>query len=75
MEPKKPKPPFSYVVVPAPWYYGGNTRIFSAHRTLAAAMGACGVGQVVREAMGFRKGDQWLRVDEEVYPVVFHGPR
>lgn len=59
-----------FFVVPAPGRYGDRDRVYSSHATLSAAQKAAGVGlgYVVR-AGDKRKGDTWLRVYEETYPV------
>lgn len=58
----------SYFVVPAPGHYGDRARVYSGHRTLAAAKKAARQGGIVR--VGNKgKGDEWLRVYEETYPV------
>ena len=58
----------SYFVAPAPGHYGDRARVISAHRTLQAARKAATRGFVVR-AGGKRKGDEWLRADEQHYPI------
>lgn len=63
-----------YFVVDAPGHYGDVTRVWSSHHTLPAALKAArpiGSGShryVVREG-GLRKGDPFLRVYEETYPI------
>ena len=56
-----------YFVVPAPGHYGDRTRVVSSHRTLAAAEKAATSGYVARIG-ALRKGSQFLRSDEAVYP-------
>jgi hypothetical protein len=59
-----------FILVPAPGHYGDKARVFSSHRTLAAARKAAkrlGSGVVVREGSK-KRGDQWLRVYEGMYP-------
>lgn len=58
----------SYFVVPAPGRYGDSTKVLSSHRSIAAARKAAGPGYVVRKGSK-TKGDKWLRVYEENYPV------
>lgn len=58
-----------YFVVPAPGYYGDRARVLSSHRTSDAARRAAGRGYVVR-AGEKRRGDEWLRAYEGIYPVV-----
>lgn len=58
----------NFFVVPAPGHYGDTGRVFSSHRSLSAANKASGSGYVVREG-ALKKGDKWLRVMEQVYPV------
>lgn len=58
----------SYFVVPAPGHYGDRAKVWSSHRSLAAARKAAGPGYVVRKGE-LRKGANWLRVYEEIYPV------
>jgi hypothetical protein len=45
-----------------------RARVASLQATLAAARKAAGPGYVVRVG-ALRKGDEWLRVYEETYPV------
>ncbi|HEX6991911.1 MAG TPA: hypothetical protein VF151_08490 [Gemmatimonadales bacterium] len=55
----------TYIVVPAPGYYGDRTRVISSHRTLDAALKAArGKGWAVYEG-NETKGDEWLRVYEQ----------
>lgn len=58
-----------YFVVDAPGTYGDRSRVWSSHRTAEAARRRAGAGGVVR-AGHKRKGDEWLRVYEETYPIV-----
>lgn len=58
----------SYFLVAAPGHYGDRSTVFSSHRTLAAARRAAGRGYVVRIG-GLRRGDEWLRSSEAIYPV------
>lgn len=58
----------AFFVVPAPGHYGDTARVFSSHRSLAAALKAAGPGYVVRKGH-LRKGYKWLRVYEQTYPV------
>ena len=71
----------SYFVVPAPGHYGSRTTVLSSHRTLAAAMRAARAGHsqsklglgwwrpyVVRVG-SLRRGDEWLRSSEAIYPI------
>lgn len=58
-----------YFIVEAPGTYGDRGHIWSSHRTLAAAKKNCGTGSVVR-AGSLKRGDKWLRVYEQTYPIV-----
>lgn len=58
-----------YFVTAAPGYYGDRARVISSHRTLAAARKAATAGYVVRVG-ALRKGAEWLRSSEQVYPVI-----
>lgn len=58
-----------YFVVPAPGYYGDTDRVRSSHRTLRAARRQLRRGLEVREGR-FARGDRWLRVYAETYPLV-----
>lgn len=57
-----------YFVVPAPGHYGDRATVLSSHATLKAAIRAAGAGYSVRVG-DKRKGDVWLRVYEESYPM------
>ncbi len=57
-----------YFVVPAPGHYGDRAQVYSSHRSFAAARKAAGSGAVIRQG-SHRKGDLWLRVYEETYPI------
>ena len=57
-----------FFVVDRPGTYGDIGQVYSAHRTLAAAKKQEGPRTVVR-AGGLAKGDRWLRVYEEIYPL------
>lgn len=57
-----------YFLVPAPGYYGDVAWVLSSHRTLAAARKAETQSSVVRIG-NKKKGEKWLRVYEETYPV------
>lgn len=57
-----------FFVVPSPGRYGDKARVYSAHRTIEAARKAAGETGVVR--VGDKaKGETWLRVYEETYPL------
>lgn len=58
----------AYFVTPAPGHYGDRARVISSHASLAAAKKAAGKGYVVREG-DKRKGDEWTRAAESIYPV------
>lgn len=60
--------PERFFVVPAPGHYGDQAKVYSSHRTIAAARKAAGKSEVVRVG-NKAKGDTWLRVYEETYPV------
>lgn len=65
--------PTLYIVVDAPGYYGDTGRVYSAHRTLAAARRAARPGGstvCIRESSLHRRGDVWRRHEETVYPEV-----
>ena len=57
-----------YFLVPAPGHYGDRARVVSSHATLAAAKRAASAGFVARVGH-LRKGAEWLRSSESVYPV------
>lgn len=58
-------------VVPAPGHYGDETRVLSAHYSTAAALRAARrMGGAVARRGSMVRGDRWLRVYEETYPVV-----
>ena len=61
-----------YIVVPAPGYYGDETRIVSTHRTEAAARKAIrGKHRAIYADDGHSKaGDRWLRVYEQAHERV-----
>ena len=63
-----PKKTATHFVVPAPGHYGDRARVMSSHYSLAAAKKAAGPGYVVREG-ALSKGSEWLRADEQFYPV------
>jgi hypothetical protein len=58
-----------YFVVPAPGHYGDRARVISAHATVAAAKRAATSGYVARVGC-LRKGSEWLRSSEQIYPAV-----
>jgi hypothetical protein len=58
----------AYFVTPAPGHYGDRARVISSHATLAAARKAATAGYVAR-AGNKRKGDEWTRAAESIYPV------
>lgn len=60
----------THFVVPAPGHYGDRARVMSSHYSLAAARRHArpGTGCVVRVG-ACRRGETWLRVYEETYPV------
>ena len=57
-----------YFVVPAPGHYGDRARVYSSHDSLAAARRAAASPSVVIREGDKRKGDEWLRAYEDVYP-------
>jgi hypothetical protein len=61
----------AYFVVPAPGHYGDVTRVLGSYATLADARRSIGRSSsaVVRKGQ-MEKGDRWLRVYEQVYPLV-----
>lgn len=59
----------SYFVVPAPGHYGDKTRVVSSHTTRAAAERALIKGFVARKG-DLKKGDEFLRSSESIYPRV-----
>lgn len=65
---KKGGRPTNYFVVPAPGYYGDTAKVWSSHVNLEATKKATGTSGIVRVGH-LRKGDKWLRVYEETYPV------
>ena len=58
----------AYFVTPAPGHYGDRARVISSHATLAAARKAATAGYVVRVGAK-RKGDEWTRASESIYPA------
>jgi hypothetical protein len=58
-----------YFVVPAPGHYGDKARVLSSHSTAAAAKKAAKQGLIARVGAK-RKGDEWLRSSEDIYPAV-----
>jgi len=57
-----------YFIVPAPGHYGDRARVVSSHATLDAARKRAKKGMVVRTGRKV-KGDLWLRVYEQTYPI------
>ena len=57
-----------YFVVAAPGHYGDRARVVSSHATLDAARKRAKKGMVVRTGRKV-KGDLWLRVYEQTYPI------
>lgn len=57
-----------YFLVPAPGHYVDRAKVLSSHASFAAARKARGFGECVRVGEK-RKGDEWLRVYESLYPV------
>ena len=57
-----------FFVVPAPGHYGDRCKVVSAHHTLDAAKRAAALGFVVR-AGSLRKGTEFTRADEAIFPV------
>jgi hypothetical protein len=58
-----------YFVVSAPGHYGDRSRVWSSHRTLKAAKKAASGGGLCVRKGSLTKGDEWLRVYEETYPM------
>lgn len=58
----------AYFVAPAPGHYGDRARVISSHTTSAAARKAATRGYVARVG-ALRKGQEWLRSSESVYPL------
>lgn len=70
-----------YFLVAAPGHYGDRSTVLSSHRTLAAAIRAAraahaasklGVRTVRRYVVrcgNLRRGDEWLRSSEAIYPI------
>jgi hypothetical protein len=57
-----------FFLVPAPGHYGDRARVVSSHATLDAARKRAKKGMVVRTGRKV-KGDLWLRVYEQTYPI------
>lgn len=58
----------AFFVVPAPGHYGDRARVISSHATREAARKAATSGYVARVG-ALRKGQEWLRSSESVYPL------
>lgn len=60
----------SFFVVPAPGHYGTHATVLSSHATLEVARRKVGksTGYVIRKGSK-AKGQEWLPVYEETYPV------
>lgn len=60
----------AYFIVDAPGHYGDRSRVYSSHRSLAAAIKARGTDSTVVVRKGaLRKGSTWLRASEAIYPI------